>query len=79
MLRRREGITPLSRDTKRTLPARDYSAVLSCEGRRCSGQRATNPRASIIPSETSMNRCKAVAHVASEHGIRTMIIRVMLA
>jgi hypothetical protein len=56
-----------------------YSAVRTDEGGRCSGHSAMTARATMIPTETSMNLCKAIAHGAAERGIRTMIVSVMLA
>ena len=56
-----------------------YSAVLLGKSRRCSGHTATTARATMIPTETSMNLCKAMLHGAAKRGIRTMMVRVMLA
>jgi len=33
----------------------------------------------MIPTETSMNRCRATIHAGFERGIKTMIVRVTLA
>src|SRR5205823_12105972 len=44
-----------------------------------SGQKATTARATMIPTETSMNRCRATIHAGFVRGIKTMIVRVTLA
>ena len=56
-----------------------YSALLLGESRRCSGHSAATARGTMIPTETSMNLCKAMLHGAAERGIRTMMVSVMLA
>ena len=56
-----------------------YSALLLDESRRCSGHNAATARATMMPTETSMNLCKAMLHGAAERGIRTMMVSVMLA
>src|SRR6266542_3637482 len=54
------------------------SARLAGTGCR-SGQKATTARATMIPTETSMNRWRATIHAGLVRGIKTMIVRVTLA
>src|SRR5438552_651442 len=50
-------------------------ATLGCRSRHT----ATTARATMIPTETSMNLCSAIIHGAAEREIKTIIARVMLA
>ena len=62
-----------------SLAEKNYSAAFFAAIGDRSGHTATTRRATMIPTETSMNRCRATIHAGFVRGIKTMIVRVTLA